>query len=485
MTSQSLSVRSCRILLPYLLPFFFALGLRYMAMLPGCINLRKLFNDWISVPEFIYRMKELPSSAKVLISILYSKIEDDGITRISRSELADYFGWSVRTVDRAIKDCKECGLIATVQESESSPSEYHFRDYKGYHELIGGTDNIVRGVLTQQDLPSCNKLVGTDKYDSSNNTTTTTTTLSFKKDNTPLQTEKRPQLKRRKTEVANNGNKPVLKLRSKLANPGSLPSSKIKEKSNSDLQTDSENQNEYVIPKRTREAIDYWLAQPCLPKMVINLNKPTKRLKATVLALGKFFSGKLFNGSACVSPDLSSKTLKHISHLNSMEDFKEFVDVWVDVITSNRYRVNPSYLKKISLHDWLMGNPHVLNNNGGGMYSPLIENCYYEPALATTDKNPVVTESIIELWEKFVGDSSGIRAEEFMKVTNVVTSIFDREYKRSGIDPSGESMYSGALYLVVEVLANNKEFLSQKSPKPSVLLGNWAKEQYLALWSKI
>lgn len=233
------------------------------------------------------------------------------------------------------------------------------------------------------------------------------------------------------------------------------------------------------IPKRTHEALMYWLSKDCLPNLVVDLDNPTKKLKQTVKTLSLFFEGKLFrDGFANLRTGLTEEHRDQLKGTWSIDDFKDAVDDWENVLTSGKYKVNTEYLSTLSLTDFLAGNPFVKNGNGG-LYSPLIDYCYFEPERKIVDKYPITTINLIKTWTKYIGSADKHDRDQFVQAANRLRELHDIWSKTNSF--SSPSKFPDVIRLGIKAITRNEDYLKKVGAGPTIMLGPWFKKQVLSI----
>ena len=268
-----------------------------------------------------------------------------------------------------------------------------------------------------------------------------------------------------------------LKRRKKPSEPPLAESKATKlRKRSKELKPEPDQSPPLYIPERTMEAINYWINSPFLPNLVINRENPTKVLKQTVKVLGQFFSGKLFkiHGASNLRTNVDKEDLDDLCSCTTLDDFKEFVDIWSEVLTSGKYKVNPVFLGKIGLCEFLAGNTFVKNNNGG-LYSPLVDYCFFSPPLKVEDEFPSLTNRLSEVWERLIGPIDPEQKEDLILATKALHSLFEEWSKTNKFSPSVVP-YPDVIRLGMAVLAENDDYLKEIGAKPNIMLGGWFKK---------
>lgn len=87
--------------------------------LPGTEDLSPRAQGWAAIPNWLVRDPRVDITTKVVYLVLSSYVNRDGTCYPSQEHIASLVDCSVRTVQRAIRDLRESGLVEVVTRANS------------------------------------------------------------------------------------------------------------------------------------------------------------------------------------------------------------------------------------------------------------------------------------------------------------------------------------------------------------------------------
>ena len=203
-------------------------------------------------------------------------------------------------------------------------------------------------------------------------------------------------------------------------------------------------------------------------------------MKQTVKTLSLFFNNKLYSaaGSANLPANVSRAEILNLNKLSTPEELRTLIDMWCDLLTSNKYKINSAFLSKITLLQFLMGDQFV-NNGNGGLYCPILLYLIRVVPLKTVDSHPETTEVIRALWmlhlKQGIVDAD---LEKVIKASSVVNEFYNEKKKKRPDWKISTTKFYGADSMVCTLIVSNKDYLKSIKADVSILSGNWAKKEY-------